>query len=97
MVSFNTTINANSRVCLGETFNCSSYKCRKLFTTMSDLKKHTRTHTNERPFICACGRRFTVSHHLKNHLKSHAAPGKKKTIENEDILNNALGTNLHRK
>ena len=53
---------------IGDTFNCDH--CDKLFTTSSDLKKHRRTHTNERPYVCACGRGFAVSHHLKNHVRS---------------------------
>ena len=58
----------------GNTFNCKESGCPRLFTTKSDLKKHTRTHTNERPFACsvpACGKAFVASHHLKNHMKSH--------------------------
>ena len=61
-------------VCLGNTFNCGERGCSRLFTTKSDLKKHTRTHTKERPYACAepgCGKAFVASHHLKNHMKSH--------------------------
>jgi uncharacterized Zn-finger protein len=52
----------------GNTFNCENWSCLKLFTTRSDLKKHMRTHTNERPYECkqlGCGKAFMISHHLK--------------------------------
>ena len=61
---------------------------------MSDLKKHTRTHTHEKPHRCACGRAFSVAHHLKNHLKRRTGAARKddsgkndaNTCENKTIL-----------
>lgn len=47
-------LRAHLRLHNGETFNCN--ECQKFFTTLSDLKKHTRTHTKERPYkYVACG------------------------------------------
>merc|ERR1719499_2431376 len=68
-------LNAHKRLHTGNTFNCEQDGCSKLFTTKSDLKKHVRTHTNERPYTCeteGCGKAFMVSHHLKNHYKRHS-------------------------
>uniref|UniRef100_A0A1A9VN05 C2H2-type domain-containing protein n=1 Tax=Glossina austeni TaxID=7395 RepID=A0A1A9VN05_GLOAU len=72
--AFNTRyrLHAHLRLHNGETFNCN--QCTKYFTTLSDLKKHMRTHTQERPYKCpedTCGKSFTASHHLKTHIRTH--------------------------
>lgn len=72
--AFNTRyrLRAHLRLHNGQTFNCDY--CDKYFTTLSDLKKHTRTHTRERPYQCSiegCGKAFSASHHLKTHIRTH--------------------------
>ena len=77
----------------GETFNCRSEDCEKIFTTQSDLKKHSRVHTNQRPFTCqtaGCGKTFINSHHLKSHTKTHS---RSQNTVKEDLKGTGLKLN----
>jgi transcription factor STE12 len=53
-------------------FVCPLFCCRRLFKRMEHLKRHTRTHTMERPFQCdRCSKRFSRSDNLNQHLRIH--------------------------
>lgn len=49
--------------------------CYKGFRRVEHLKRHKKTHTNERPFACPipdCGRKFSRNDNLKAHVLTHA-------------------------
>ncbi|XP_005450718.1 zinc finger protein 236 isoform X2 [Oreochromis niloticus] len=51
--------------------NCCNY-CPKSFKKPSDLVRHIRIHTGERPYKCdECGKSFTVKSTLDCHIKTH--------------------------
>ncbi|XP_012562910.2 uncharacterized protein LOC100213175 [Hydra vulgaris] len=75
--SFNTLyrLRAHQRVHDGTLFICYFQDCIKGFTTKSDLTKHVRIHTQDRPFQCKeidCSQAFLASHHLKAHQRTHS-------------------------
>jgi transcription elongation factor Elf1 len=46
--------------------------CQKIFRDRSNLVKHIRTHTKEKPFVCDhCGKSFAHSQTLKEHTFTH--------------------------
>ncbi|KAF9906205.1 hypothetical protein BX616_000788 [Lobosporangium transversale] len=53
-------------------FPCKFAGCDKVFARLYNLKSHSRTHTDERPFICSeCSFAFARNHDLKRHVKIH--------------------------
>ncbi|GFT27240.1 hypothetical protein NPIL_554201 [Nephila pilipes] len=54
------------------------YFCKEcLYSTIdrSNLKRHARTHTQERPYVCAvCGKAFTRKSNLDIHVMKHNFP-----------------------
>ena len=48
------------------------HHCPKSFKKPSDLVRHIRIHTGEKPFKCdTCGRAFTVKSTLDSHMRTH--------------------------
>lgn len=74
---------------------CPMPTCARLFKRLEHLKRHLRTHTMERPYICSiCGKRFSRSDNLAQHKKTHerrrergmtkAPAPESKTVDDDD-------------
>lgn len=51
-------------------FSCT--QCGKSFNNVTALRKHTLTHSEERPYSCdTCGKKFRDNSNYKKHVQRH--------------------------
>ena len=56
----------------GKSHSCPIPMCGRLFKRLEHLKRHVRTHTQERPYICTlCNKAFSRSDNLAQHRRTH--------------------------
>jgi len=54
-------------------FTCEYPGCGQMFHTKFSCKRHSLTHTKEKPHTCEeCGRKFSLMQHLKEHSYRHS-------------------------
>lgn len=54
--------------------SCPIPMCGRLFKRLEHLKRHVRTHTQERPYVCPlCNKAFSRSDNLAQHRRTHEA------------------------
>ena len=65
--------------------SCPIPMCGRLFKRMEHLKRHVRTHTQERPYVCPlCHKAFSRSDNLAQHRRTHEAhPDRPASSEDE--------------
>lgn len=79
---------------------CPIPMCGRLFKRLEHLKRHVRTHTQERPYLCPlCNKAFSRSDNLAQHRRTHetsldgSAPSEEEMEEQQDALNEGDAAN----
>ena len=74
--------------------SCPIPMCGRLFKRLEHLKRHVRTHTQERPYLCTlCNKAFSRSDNLAQHRRTHEtnpdaiAPSEEEIEEERDAMN----------
>ncbi|KAK5133157.1 hypothetical protein LTR08_008093 [Meristemomyces frigidus] len=75
--------------------SCPIPMCGRLFKRLEHLKRHVRTHTQERPYLCnLCSKAFSRSDNLAQHRRTHetsadgSAPSEEEMMEEQDAIEN---------
>ncbi|KAF1933505.1 STE-domain-containing protein [Didymella exigua CBS 183.55] len=77
--------------------SCPIPTCGRLFKRLEHLKRHVRTHTQERPYVCPlCNKAFSRSDNLAQHRRTHEPRPDGEPIEdfNEEDLEGEDDLNL---
>jgi uncharacterized Zn-finger protein len=70
-------------------FLCPYDFCYRPFKRLEHLKRHVRTHTQERPFVCKrCDRNFSRQDNLAMHIKTHEKMEREGGTMSEDNMRN---------
>ena len=79
--------------------SCPIPMCGRLFKRLEHLKRHVRTHTQERPYICSlCSKAFSRSDNLAQHRRTHEtnphgdAPSEEEIEEEREALAEAAAS-----
>lgn len=66
--------------------SCPIPMCGRLFKRLEHLKRHVRTHTQERPYVCGlCSKAFSRSDNLAQHRRTHEVNPDGTMMSEEDM------------
>ncbi|ETI22980.1 hypothetical protein G647_04776 [Cladophialophora carrionii CBS 160.54] len=71
--------------------SCPIPSCGRLFKRLEHLKRHVRTHTQERPYVCPyCNKAFSRSDNLAQHRRTHESQpdGQPAPVNSEEEMEN---------